>query len=247
MKPGHTHHEHSHQSGRCPYGHDHAHDHSDGHDHDHDQANPHSHGDHEHGNPFSLPFLAISIFTVVEFIGGWWTQSLALLSDAWHMLFDVLALGLAMWAAHLARTGHPASQKTERRVSMINAVSMLVVTGWIVVEAIDRLKHPVPVAGGYVSLIALVGLLVNLFVAKYMHHQHEHHGGDANLNHRAAFLHVLGDLLGSVTAVAAGVVIYFTGWLTIDPILSIVISLLLLVVTLNLIRDIRRGGTGHHH
>lgn len=239
MKPSHTHTEHTHA-------HDHLHEGShEGCAHDHE----HSHDDHDqaHGNPFWIPFLAIALFTVVEFVGGIWTQSLALLSDAWHMLFDVLALGLAMWAAHRARTGHPASQQTERRVSMINAVSMLLVTAGIVIEAIERLKHPVSVAGGYVSIIALVGLLVNLFVAKHMHHQHEHHGGDASLNHRAAFLHVLGDLLGSVTAVAAGVVIYFTGWMTIDPILSILISLLLLVVTLNLIRDIYRGKTGHHH
>lgn len=239
MKPSHTHTEHTHA-------HDHLHEGShEGCAHDHE----HSHEDHDqaHGNPFWIPFLAIALFTVVEFVGGLWTQSLALLSDAWHMLFDVLALGLAMWAAHRARTGHPASQQTERRVSMINAVSMLLVTAGIVIEAIERLKHPVSVAGGYVSIIALVGLLVNLFVAKHMHHQHEHHGGDASLNHRAAFLHVLGDLLGSVTAVAAGVVIYFTGWMTIDPILSILISLLLLVVTLNLIRDVYRGKTGHHH
>ena len=239
MKPSHTHTEHTHA-------HDHLHEGSHkGCAHEHE----HSHDDHDqaHGNPFWIPFLAIALFTVVEFVGGIWTQSLALLSDAWHMLFDVLALGLAMWAAHRARTGHPASQQTERRVSMINAVSMLLVTAGIVIEAIERLKHPVAVAGGYVSIIALVGLLVNLFVAKHMHHQHEHHGGDASLNHRAAFLHVLGDLLGSVTAVAAGVVIYFTGWMTIDPILSILISLLLLVVTLNLIRDIYRGKTGHHH
>lgn len=243
MKPSHTPHEHSHSSGRCPYGHDHAGDHH--HDHSHEHA--HSHNGHAHGNPFSLPFLAISVFTVVEFVGGWWTQSLALLSDAWHMLFDVLALGLAMWAAHQARNGHPASKQTERRVSMINAVSMLVVTGWIVYEAIERLQNPLPVAGGYVSIIALVGLLVNVVVAKHMHHQHEHHGGGDNLNHRAAFLHVLGDLLGSVTAVVAGVVIYFTGWMNIDPILSILISLLLFAVTLNLIRDIHRGEVSHHH
>lgn len=241
MKSTNTHIEHTHA---------HNHSHSGSHEgcaHDHATHEDHGHDDHSHGNPFWIPFLAIALFTVVEFVGGIWTQSLALLSDAWHMLFDVLALGLAMWAAHRARTGHPASQKTERRVSMINAVSMLLVTAGIVIEAVERLKHPVSVAGGYVSIIALVGLLVNLFVAKHMHHQHEHHGGDASLNHRAAFLHVLGDLLGSVTAVAAGVVIYFTGWMTIDPILSILISLLLLVVTLNLIRDIYRGQTAHHH
>lgn len=241
MKPSHTHTEHTHA---------HNHSHGGSHEdcaHDHTTHDQHSHDDHAHGNPFWIPFLAIALFTVVEFVGGIWTQSLALLSDAWHMLFDVLALGLAMWAAHRVRTGHPASQQTELRVSMVNAVSMLLVTAGIVIEAIERLKHPVTVAGGYVSVIALVGLLVNLFVAKHMHHQHEHHGGDASLNHRAAFLHVLGDLLGSVTAVAAGVVIYFTGWMTIDPILSILISLLLLVVTLNLIRDIYRGKSGHHH
>lgn len=242
---------HSHNHDGCCAHASHAHDdqgHAAGHHsqchHAHDS---HAHDTHDRGNPFWVPFLAIVLFTVVEFVGGLWTQSLALLSDAWHMLFDVLALGLAMWAEHQARTGHPASQQTERRVSMVNAVSMLLVTGWIVYEAIERLQHPLPVAGGYVSVIALVGLLVNLFVAKHMHHQHAHHGGDASLNHRAAFLHVLGDLLGSVTAVAAGVVIYFTGWMAIDPILSIVISLLLFVVTLNLIRDIRRGEVGHHH
>ena len=202
--------------------------------------------DHAHDNPFSIPFLAISLFTIVEFAGGVWTQSLALLGDAWHMLFDVVALGLAMWAAHQTRH-NDASEQLERRVSMINAISMLGVAIWIIVEAVERLSHPLPVAGGYVGVIATLGLLVNLFVANHMHHQHHHHGGEASLNHRAAFLHVLGDLLGSVAAVTAGVVIYFTGWMAIDPILSILISVLLLVVTMNLIRDIWRGGTGHTH
>jgi cobalt-zinc-cadmium efflux system protein len=210
------------------------------------QHSDHLHGEHQHGNPFLIPFLAITIFAVVEFAGGIWTQSLALLSDAWHMLFDVLALGLAMWAAHQTRKS-PASSRIEMRVSLVNAVSMLVVALWIIVEAIERFNNPVPVAGGYVSIIAVLGLLVNIFVARHMHHQHHHHGGDASLNHRAAFLHVLGDLLGSVTAIVAGVVIYFTGWVTIDPILSIVISILLLVVTLNLIRDIRRGAVHPPH
>lgn len=202
--------------------------------------------DHQHGNPFLIPFLAITIFAGVEFAGGIWTQSLALLSDAWHMLFDVLALGLAMWAAHHARKT-PGSSQAELSVSMVNAVSMLVVAVWIIIEAVERFRNPVPVDGGYVSIIAVAGLLVNLFVARHMHHQHQHHGGDASLNHRAAFLHVLGDLLGSVAAIVAGVVVYFTGWVTIDPILSIVISVLLLAVTLNLIKDIRRGTVHHPH
>jgi cobalt-zinc-cadmium efflux system protein len=224
----------------CSSGH---HEHDNKHAHTHDD---HAHSDHAHDNPFLIPFLAITLFAGVEFAGGIWTQSLALLSDAWHMLFDVLALGLAMWAAHHARKS-PESSRLELRVSMVNAVSMLLVAVWIIIEAIERLRNPVPVAGGYVSVIAVLGLLVNIFVAKHMHHQHQHHGGDASLNHRAAFLHVLGDLLGSVTAIVAGVVIYFTGWVTIDPILSIVISVLLFAVTLNLIRDIRRGTIHHPH
>jgi cobalt-zinc-cadmium efflux system protein len=217
--------------------------------HGHTEKHAHSHaehGEHAHDNPFLIPFLAITAFAVVEFAGGIWTQSLALLSDAWHMLFDVLALGLAMWAAHRARNSQSAS-RLELRVSMVNAVSMLVVAVWIIIEAIERFRNPLPVAGGYVSIIAVLGLLVNIYVARHMHHQHQHHGGDASLNHRAAFLHVLGDLLGSVTAIVAGVVIYFTGWVTIDPLLSIVISVLLLAVTLNLIRDIRRGTISHTH
>lgn len=227
------------------------------HDAHSDAAHTHdccAHGGHAHAskqpadkNPFGIPFIAIALFTGVEFAGGYWSHSLALLSDAWHMLFDVLALGLAMWAAHQARTGHPASHRVERRVSMINAVSMLLVTAWIVIEAVHRLQQPEIVAGGTVSVIALLGLLVNLYVAKHMHHQHVHHDGDKSLNHRAAFLHVLGDLLGSVSAVVAGVVITFTGWMAVDPLLSILISLLLLVVTLNLIRDIRHGQPPHAH
>ncbi|MFD1121570.1 cation diffusion facilitator family transporter [Methylophilus flavus] len=238
MDKSHTKHKETHDC--CGSGH---HEYNEKHAHTHDD---HAHNDHTHGNPFLIPFLAITVFAVVEFAGGMWTQSLALLSDAWHMLFDVLALGLAMWAAHHARKS-PESSRLELRVSMVNAVSMLLVAVWIIIEAIERLRNPVPVAGGYVSVIAVLGLLVNIFVAKHMHHQHQHHGGDASLNHRAAFLHVLGDLLGSVTAIVAGVVIYFTGWVTIDPILSIVISVLLFAVTLNLIRDIRRGTIHHPH
>jgi cobalt-zinc-cadmium efflux system protein len=239
MDKAHSKHTQTHDcDGSQHHGHAHAHD-----EHDHGS---HDHGQHAHDNPFLIPFLAITLFAGVEFAGGIWTQSLALLSDAWHMLFDVLALGLAMWAAHHSRNSQSAT-RLELRVSMVNAVSMLLVAVWIIIEAIERFRNPVPVAGGYVSIIAVVGLLVNLYVARHMHHQHQHHGGDASLNHRAAFLHVLGDLLGSVTAIVAGVVIYFTGWVTIDPLLSIVISVLLFAVTLNLIRDIRRGTINHSH
>jgi cobalt-zinc-cadmium efflux system protein len=119
----------------------------------------------------------------------------------------------------------------------------------VVFEAIARFKTPHIVQGAGLTIIATLGLIVNLIVAKQLHHQAVHHA--ETLNNRAAFLHVIGDLLGSIAAVAAGVVIYFTGWMLIDPILSLLISLLLLVFTLNLIRDIWRTmhgkATKYHH
>lgn len=210
----------------------------------HGHAHSHDHAHDAHGNPFWVPFLAIALFSIVELVGGIWTQSLALLSDAWHMFSDVAALGLAMWAAQLARHRRR-SLRAEWWVSVVNALLMLLVCVWIVIEAIERFHQPRPVAGGYASVIAVLGLLVNLYVAKHLHHQHHHHGGDANLNQRAAFLHVLGDLLGSLAAVVAGVVIYYTGWMVIDPILSLFISVLLLAATLQLLRDIARGAHAH--
>lgn len=230
------------------------------HDHQHaTEAIPHAHDHanaHDHSNPFFIPFVLILVFALVEFSGAIWTQSLALLGDAWHMFSDVLALGLAMFAAHHTSKARLQDKhsRAEMIVSAINAGLMLIVIVWIVMEALDRLQHPQPVAGGYVTLIAFLGLVVNLVVAHRLHYQAHHHGGKDNLNHRAALLHVMGDVLGSVAALTAGVVIYFTGWLAIDPLLSLVISLLLLLVTMSLIKDIWRsakgkhdGATHHHH
>jgi cobalt-zinc-cadmium efflux system protein len=207
--------------------------------HTHQNSHKHEHN-HDHKNtqrsPFALPFFLILIFAVIELAGGIWTNSLALLGDAWHMFSDVFALGLAWFAAHHSANSkkHASGQShIEIAASIINAVLMIVVVIYIVVEAIDRLKNPHNVTGGYVMLIAFVGLLVNIVVAKLLHHDdHNDH------NRRAAYLHVMSDLLGSVAALLAGAVIYFTGWLPIDSILSIFISLLILLVTLKLIKDI---------
>lgn len=223
------------------------------HDHDHpNEASPHLHAHthaHHHGNPFFIPFLLILVYALVEFFGAIWTQSLALLGDAWHMFSDVLALGLAMYASHHASKARLQDQRSraEVAVSAINATLMLMVIVWIVYEAIQRLNHPAPVAGGYVTLIAFLGLLVNLVVAHRLHHHAHHHDAHDNLNHRAALLHVMGDVLGSVAALTAGLVIYFTGWLAIDPLLSMLISLLLLIVTVNLIKDIWQSANRTHH
>ncbi len=196
------------------------------------------HDDHDH---YLVPFLLIFTFAIIEAIGSWYTGSLALLSDAGHMFTDVAALGLAWLAAILAKNPHVARHKSgisyaELAVSIINALTMLAVIVYVLLEAIHRFKHPQPVQGLGLIIIATLGLIVNLIVAKQLHHQTLHHG--ESLNNKAAFLHVMGDLLGSVTAVAAGLVIYLTGWMPIDPILSLFISVLLLVFTLNLMGDI---------
>lgn len=216
-----------------------------------DTSHQNTQNDHDEShNHYALPFLLILIFAVVEVVGGWYTGSLALLSDAGHMFSDVLALGLAWMASVVAKKPNVARHRSgvsyvELSVSIINAITMFVVIVFVVIEAISRFKTPHHVQGLGLTIIAVLGLLVNLIVAKLLHQQVEHHG--ESLNNRAAFLHVLGDLLGSIAAVAAGVVIYFTGWMPIDPILSLFISLLLLILTFNLIADIWQTFTGKAH
>lgn len=218
----------------------HSHDIHEEHNHSHEHDDHEQHHAHNH---YVIPFLLIFGFAIVEMLGGFWTGSLALLSDAGHMFSDVAALGLAWFGAMIARNENAKKHASgvtyaELSVSIINAVTMLVVIVWVIAEAITRFKAPQMVKGFEVMVIAVIGLVVNLIVAKQLHHQAHHHG--ESLNNRAAFLHVMGDLLGSVTAIAAGVIIYFTGWMMIDPILSIFISVLLSALTLNLIRDIWR-------
>lgn len=201
-----------------------------------------AHNHHHHtpgGNQPSLllPLLLIAGFAAVEAIGGWWTGSLALLSDAGHMVSDALALALAWIGSWIARK--PATLKhnfglgrAEVIVALVNALLMLAVIAYIVYEAVQRLMQPQPVQGGEVMLIAFVGLVVNIIVARMLHKGH------SSLNSRAALLHVMGDLLGSVAAIVAGAVIYFTGWMPVDPLLSLFISVLILMSTLRLLAEV---------
>jgi len=201
----------------------------------HHHGHSHAHGG---GQPsLLLPLLLIAGFAVVEAVGGWWTGSLALLSDAGHMVSDAFALALAWLGSWIARK--PATRKhnfglvrAEVIVALVNALLMLAVIGGIAYEAVQRIADPRPVQGGEVMLIAFIGMLVNIVVALMLHKGH------SSLNSRAALLHVLGDLLGSVAAILAGAVIYFTGWMPIDPILSIFISVLILVSTLRLLGEV---------
>jgi cobalt-zinc-cadmium efflux system protein len=175
-------------------------------------------------------------FGLVELAGGFWSGSLALISDSGHMFSDSTALGLAIFAQWLAR--RPASQRhsyglarAEVLAAALNGLAMLVLIVFIVVEAVERLRAPAPVAGGSVMAIAFVGLLINVVVAFMISR------GGGSLNERAALLHVIGDMLGSIAALIAGAVIYATGWTPIDPILSMVIGGLILYSTLHLLRE----------
>jgi cobalt-zinc-cadmium efflux system protein len=197
--------------------------------------------DHHHGARGSRPpFLAALAITAayafIEVAGGLWAGSLALLSDAGHMFSDALALGLAAIAARLAQrpAGHRHSYgwaRAEVLGAFINGMLMLALIATLVVEAVSRLHAPNPVDAGTLMLIAFVGMLVNAWVAWIMSR------GEITLNVRGALLHVIADLVSSFAALIAGVVIYVTGWLPIDPILSLVIAGLILVSTVALLRD----------
>jgi cobalt-zinc-cadmium efflux system protein len=198
---------------------------------------------HDHGNDLTSAralglALALTLgFAAVEAVGGWWTGSLALLGDAGHMVSDAGALGLAALAAVVAR--RPPSERhsyglgrIETVVALGNAVFMLGVVVALVVGAVDRWLEPRPIQGLGVMLIAGLGLAVNLGVVLLLSR------GEQTLNTRAALIHVMGDLLGSVAALASGAVVYFTGWTPIDPLLSLAIGLLILHSSVVLLREV---------
>jgi cobalt-zinc-cadmium efflux system protein len=208
-------------------------------DHAHEHGHGHAHAGHAHGARGRALLIALGItlaYALVEAAGGIWFDSLALLSDAGHMLSDALALGLAAFAAWLG--ARPAGQRhsygfqrAEVVAAFVNGLALLLVVVFIAVEAVQRLLEPRPVGGLGVMLIASIGLVLNLAVAFII--GRESH----DLNTRAALLHVIGDLIGSVAAITAGAVIYFTGWQPVDPLLSLVIGVLILGSTIRLLRD----------
>jgi len=182
--------------------------------------------------------LAITaVFMVTEAVGGVLSGSLALLADAGHMFTDVAALGLSVFAMRLARRP-PSAKRTfgymrlEILAALVNGATLLLIAGWILVEAWRRLHEPVAIEGTLMVGVAALGLIVNIVGATLLHgHAHE------NLNVRGAYLHVLGDLLGSVGAILAGVVILTTGWAAADPIASVLIALLILWGAWGLVRE----------
>ena len=175
-------------------------------------------------------------FMIVEVIGGLLSGSLALLADAGHMLTDTLALGLA-WAA-FRFSEKPADdkrsfgyQRLQILAALINSLSLIVVVGWILFEAANRLLHPSPVMGGMMLVVASIGMLVNLTSYAILSTASQN-----NLNLKGASLHVLGDLLGSLGAIVAASIILLTGWTPIDPLLSVFVAMLILRAASKLLR-----------
>jgi cobalt-zinc-cadmium efflux system protein len=193
---------------------------------------------HLHGTRQTLLVaLAVTLgYALVEVVAGAVFHSLALISDAGHMVSDAFALGLAAFASWLA--SRPSGSRhsygfarAEVVAAFVNGLGMLLVVVLIAVEAISRLLNPEPVSGFGVMLVAVFGLLANLFVAFLISQ------GERNLNTRAVLLHVIGDLIGSVAAITSGAVIYYTGWQPIDALLSLVIAMLILASTVRLLLD----------
>ncbi|MCT9809584.1 cation diffusion facilitator family transporter [Acidovorax sp. Be4] len=218
----------------------------DDHDHDHDD----DHAGHSHGPGGHVPsvtaanarriqfvFVMTLVYAAVQAVGGWLSGSLALIADAGHMLSDAAALLLALIAYRIAARA-PDKLRTYgfHRVRVLaalaNGASLLLLVAWIVWEAVARFRSPTEVMAGPMLTVAVIGLLVNMAGAWVLMRGHQ---GDGNL--RGALLHVIGDLLGSVGAIAAAIGILLTGWTVLDPILSVLVAVLVVRSAWSLVSD----------
>ena len=210
--------------------------------HPHHGDHGHAHGDHDHGRgadrrALALVFALTSTFVVAEVLGGLLTGSLALLADAGHMLSDALSLGIALFAVWLA--GRPATpnrsfgyKRAEILAALFNGATLVAISIWIFVEAYGRFFEPPEILGGWMLAVAALGLVVNVAGVMILWRS-----GGESLNLQGALRHVLADVLGSVGAIAAALVILATGWWYADPIISVLIGLLVLGSSWRLVRD----------
>lgn len=214
-------------------------------DHNHDHDHGHSHGGHSHFHShtgeapqaLSRALIVTFVFMLVEAAGGWYSNSLALLSDAGHMLTDIGALLLSMFAIWVARRPKTASMsfgyhRAEILGALVSGLMIWLLSGLLIYEAIVRLQTPPEVQGPIVFVIAVIGLVANLISMKMLHPQKGH-----NINVRAAYVHMLSDTLGSVGAIIAGAVLWLTGWKPIDPIITLVFAALMLYSSWHLIKE----------
>ncbi|WP_231584315.1 cation diffusion facilitator family transporter [Paenibacillus dauci] len=218
---------------------DHRHEHSHhGHSHHHGHGHSHSHSHNANKKALGLAFFLIAAFMIVEVIGGVMTNSLALLSDAGHMFSDAAALGLSfvamVWGQRQASgTKTYGYKRFEVLAAFLNGIALVVISLYIFWEAFQRLSEPQSIMSSGMLTIAVIGLIVNILAAYILMK------GDTseNLNIRSAFLHVIGDLLGSVGAIVAALLIMFFGWTLADPIASIIVAVLVLISAYRVTRD----------
>jgi cobalt-zinc-cadmium efflux system protein len=213
--------------------HSHAHSHA-GHDH--------SHGGHGHVHTSSVSRLRIAlaitaVILVAEAVGGYAANSLALIADAGHMLTDVAALALSLFVAWFSQRPETPRRtygylRLEILAAFLNGATLLLISVWIIWEAISRLRTPEPVHGGLMLAVAVLGLVANAISAWVLRPQ-----GDDNMNVRGAYLHILGDLLGFVGTIVAALLIHSLGWVAADTIASVVVSALILRGAWALVRD----------
>ena len=215
------------------------HNSGDGHQHTgaHAHGPGHSHASDAPARSLRIALVLTAAFLVAEVIGGIVSNSIALLADAGHMLTDVAALGLALFVAWFSR--QPSSpQKTfgylrwEILAAFVNGATLLLISAWILWQAVMRLRTPEAVSGGLMLVVAVTGLVINIIAARVLVGSSSH-----NLNARGAYLHVLGDLLASVGTVVAAIVIHYTGWLVADPIASILTTVLIMRGAWQLVRE----------
>ena len=210
--------------------------HNHSHHHHHDESNTHSHQRNLQGKFKIALFVTFCIF-LGELIGGIWSGSLALLSDAAHVLSDVFSLLISWFAIYLSTRPATSSRtfgyhRAEVFAAFINGITLIVVSGWIFYEAYQRFNSPEEIRVTGMFVVACLGLVANLFILWQLHG--ESHG---NLNVRSAVLHVIGDTLSSVAVVVGGVIILWTGWYPIDAILSFLIGGIILMSAIKVTKD----------
>lgn len=193
--------------------------------HTHGRGHSHAHG--HSGRRLLWAFVLTGGFALVELAGGFFAHSLTLLADGGHMLTDAASLALAWVALRFAdrpsdRRRTYGYQRLQVLAAFVNSLLLLGAVVWLVVEAIERLRSPAPVAGPMMVAIAAGGLVVNLLALALLHRRDTH-----NLNLRAAYLHVLSDTLGSLMALTAAIVVMTTGWMQIDPLLALLVVVLI--------------------
>ncbi|MFJ7439566.1 cation diffusion facilitator family transporter [Methylorubrum thiocyanatum] len=234
---GHTHHAQGHDQAGHDHAHSHSHSHGLGHGHGAGHGAGHVHAPKNFGPAFAIGIALNLGFVGVEALYGWLSNSMALVADAGHNLSDVLGLVAAWIAAVLVKRAPTARFTYGLRGSSIlaalfNAVLLLVATGGIIVEAVQRLLEPAPVAGTTVMIVAGIGILINGFTAWLFAS-----GAQGDINIRGAYLHMMADAVVSVGVVLAGLVILATGFDWIDPLVSLAIAVLIIVATWGLLRD----------